>query len=202
MLKLVFLFAVTSWATPPDPNLVPIITRIVESNDLDELCELKDQLLKLADFVDSNHQLDETLKYVQLQLSHLGECLSTTTAVAEDITEPPDGPIFDDPDLNAAVMDSSALSSMCSDCMMDYSDAETVEFNENFKSGEEAGKIVKQKITAFFVFTGLGVVAVVLALVLASVFGARACWKRWRRTCPEEEITTTTDGADTFELKL
>ena len=186
----------------PDPNLVPIVDELVEKKDLNGLCELQSQLSRLSKF-DAEGQIEDTVAYVEIETAKMGGCPETsssgTTATTATTTTTTSLPTSTLHSVNAEAV---RRGPMCDDCVMDYDDEATVQFNRRFEEGSQAGSgsNAKQKITTFFVLSGLGIIGVVVVLTVASVFGVRACIKKLKsKKARSDVIPGEFAGNTTFE---
>ena len=85
---------------------------------------------------------------------------------------------------------------------MDYGDEATADFQMAYRQGETAGAEAHKKIILYSVFSGLGVVVGLTLIIVAAVFGTRACVRACRKNSKKGEEdaesthTTTTTGGD------
>jgi len=94
---------------------------------------------------------------------------------------------------------------------MDYSDEATSDFRTSYKTAEEDGARSKKKIILYSVFSGLGVITGIALIVVAGVFGTRACIRTFKNkrqenssapegstTEVEEEVTESCEGYTSY----
>ena len=80
---------------------------------------------------------------------------------------------------------------------MDYADEATADFRTAYRQGETAGDEFNKKIILYSVFSGLGVITVLVLIVVAAVFGARACIRACKKKTEEEDRESTGTAAST-----
>ena len=78
---------------------------------------------------------------------------------------------------------------------MDYGDEATADFRTAYRQGETAGDEFNKKIILYSVFSGLGVITVLVLIVVATVFGTRACIRACKKKTEEEDRESTGTAA-------
>ena len=94
VLSVVSLSTAFTLGTNPDPNLLPIIQGLVKKQEVDSLCQLKKRLTTLLHQSphDSNSaQVEDTIKYVQIQINGFPEKLRDIEICKDTVSLPKDG---------------------------------------------------------------------------------------------------------------
>ena len=144
----------------PDPNLVPIIDKLLTSDDVEkthDICQLFAGLESLADAETREkyvQQIEDTLDYIQdsLRRNGLNQCaLGKSQKLANDqpanSSEESSTITFNSIDEESQA-EFGDYESLCDECQVDYADSETVKFNaaNDRKIDDEAMNKAKGKI--------------------------------------------------------